>query len=146
MGSERWVSGVIFILSLGYLACSFFYPLGSPISPGPGFFPLFIGVIWSILAGLIVINNWQSRKTKKAVLRWKLSNGITRAAVLLAGVAVFIISLPVVGYLISTIILTFFLLKVFATEKIMRPAIYSIAWGIVTYLLFVKLLKIPFPN
>lgn len=146
MNKNKWISVVMFALALGYLAGSFLYPLGSFTSPGPGFFPLVIGLAWSIISGVVVLVQWRTGRVEAVEIKWKISPGVRRGAVLVAGVAAFIIILPVIGYLISSVLLTFFLLKVLGIGGLIRPASYSLAWGAATYWLFVVIMKIPIPG
>lgn len=142
MGRDKWVGVVMFVLALGYLAGALLYPMGSVTNPGPGFFPLVVGIVWSILSGAVVFQRREGGAGAKGK-NLKISPEARRAVTLVAGVAVFILVLPLIGYLVSSMLLTFLLMKVLGTGGLARPALYSAAWGVATYLLFIVIMKIP---
>lgn len=51
-------AAVVTVFGTGLAAVSITYPLGSMLRPGPGFFPLVVGVLIAVLGIVIAVETW----------------------------------------------------------------------------------------
>lgn len=138
----------IFWLAVGLLLSlwSTSYQIGSLVQPGPGLYPLVLGILLIFISLILLVQAIRSSPDIKKVLPFSLPGGWKKVTytVLILLLATFFFE--TIGYL-----LTFFLLIVLlmrgagpqSWKKILLVAIFS-ALGI--YLVFVLLLKQPLPR
>ncbi len=144
----RGLIGGIFWLVLGilftYQATS--YEIGSFTQPGPGFFPLGLGIILTLLAVTIV-----GREAKKFSLRvpetapllgeaWK-KVGYTVAILFLAA-----LFFETIGYLLTFFFLILLLMSVVGGQDWKRVLLIAFCSALGAYLIFVLLLEQPLPR
>jgi putative tricarboxylic transport membrane protein len=114
---------------------------GSFSGPGPGLFPLCLGVLLVIFS---VISFFVSNPEKLPRLSWGL---IPRSAMYVIGILfAYRYSLPVFGYSVSTLILFIFLLKVVGGRSWLPTIIWSFVITCVSNLLFIQALGVLFPE
>ncbi len=134
-------SAVFLILSCLVMIESVNLKLGDIHEPGPGFMPFFLGLSLAVLSilsfffpdlrqkGAAFWNDWQRGKNTFCVF---------------AGLIVYLIFFKILGFYIDTFLLMFFLQKVSGEKGYTRPVFVSLLTMGITYLLFYKLLFIPF--
>ncbi len=115
--------------------------LGDIHEPGPGFVPFFLGLAMAVLSILSLLfpdfrkkgaafwNDWQRGKSTFYVL---------------VGLIAYLLLFKILGFYIDTFLLMFFLQKVSGEKGYQRPLFVSVLTMGITYLLFYKLLFIPF--
>jgi hypothetical protein len=142
-----------FISSIFWLAVGLFlslwstsYQIGSFVQPGPGLYPLVLGILLILLSLLLFVQAIKSSPAIKKVLPFSLPGGWKKVAytVLILLLATFFFE--TIGYLLTFFLLIMLLMRGAAPQgwkKILLVAIFS-ALGI--YLVFVLLLKQPLPR
>lgn len=115
--------------------------MGGFSNPGPGLFPLLLGVILLIssLISLFITNLGKVPGISEAT---SPRNVIYVIGILLA----FRFSLPVFGYSLTTFLIFVLLIKIVAGQKWFKTFVYSTIFTTGSYLVFVKGLAIPFPK
>lgn len=115
--------------------------VGSFFRPGPGLFPLSLGIILILLS---TISFFVSNPDKLPKLSWALfPRNVIYVIVLLFA---YRFSLPFLGYSFSTLILFMFLLKVVAGQKWLPTMLWSVLITAISNVLFIQWLGVAFPK
>jgi putative tricarboxylic transport membrane protein len=140
---DRIVSVVFLVLSCLIMIESVSLKLDTIRDPGPGFVPFFLGLTLAILSIIAFIFPDKQKKMAAFWNDWQRGRGII---VIFAGLIVYLLLVRILGFYIDTFLLMTFLMKTFGETGIKRPLIIALMTVGVTYLLFHKLLFIPFPQ
>ena len=137
---------IIVLLVFSLIVCyeSLRLPLGSTWKPGPGLFPLLLGVTLGVLLLFFLLAKG-FRQDKKVTPVWSRESG-KRILTILGALCLYSIVFSFLGYLISTFFLTFFLLSLSYPGKWIRNGIASIFICVVFYMVFQLLFDIRFPS
>lgn len=111
--------------------------------PGPGFVPFFLGLTLAALSITAFIFPDTQKKMAAFWNDWRKGRGII---FIFAGLVVYLLLVRMLGFYIDTFLLMVFLLKMFGEKGMKRPLLIALLTVGVTYLLFHKLLFIPFPQ
>lgn len=105
-----------------------------PNIPGPAFFPILIAVV---LAGLSLALLWQGvREWRRAAPRLEM-NGIDRKAAMMLGVfAVYLLALPLAGFLIASIPFAAMLIRLYGGHNRLLVVAVSIGLPVFLFVLF----------
>jgi putative tricarboxylic transport membrane protein len=142
----RLIVGIIaLVLSCGYLAQAIAMPQGTITSPGPGMFPVGVGVI-AVATSLIVMG--ESLFTGHNAGAVDLPSGHQRrqAITFMITLVVFILILPVVGQYIAASVYVVASLRFMGGLSWLRSAVYGVAIGAGVSLLFIEFLSIRMPS
>jgi hypothetical protein len=133
------VAGAFFVcVGLLVIALSGDLPTGTLSLPGSGFMPKIVAVL-TILFGLVLaLRAGESRPF--AEVAW---SDAKHAALVVAITAIGAALYERLGFLTTDILLMFALLVVIERRKVLPAAVYSIGVVMITYILFVHLLKTP---
>jgi hypothetical protein len=133
------VAGAFFIVAGALvIALSGDLPFGTLSFPGSGFMPRILAVLTIFFGAVLAFRATESRPL--AELSW----GDAAHAGLVAGItAVAILLFDWLGFLVTDILLIFALLIVIERRRVLPAAAYSIGVVVVTYVLFVHVLKTP---
>lgn len=114
-------------------------------APGVGFFPFWLGVLMAILSVLLIVNAWRrpADPTKKAIFPGR--QAIIAIVLILAGLAVYIVLLEVLGFLLDTMLFTAFLLGVVMREKWKMTLLIASLTSGGLYVIFQLLLRVNLP-
>ncbi|MEI7670710.1 MAG: tripartite tricarboxylate transporter TctB family protein [Deltaproteobacteria bacterium] len=137
------VSTVLLIFSCLVMIESVRLKLDDIRDPGPGFVPFFLGLTLAILSIMAFIFPDTQKKMAAFWSDWQKGQGII---FIFAGLVVYLFLVKILGFYIDTFLLMTFLLKMFGETGIKRPLLISLLTVGVTYLIFHKLLFIPFPQ
>lgn len=111
--------------------------------PGPGFVPFFLGMTLAVLSIIAFIFPDTQKKMAAFWNDWRKGRDIP---FVFAGLVVYLLLVRILGFYIDTFLLMTFLLKIFGERGIKRSLLIALLTVGVTYLLFYKLLFIPFPQ
>lgn len=143
--NEKIIAAVLFGFSVLYLLSSFRLEIGNPRNPGPGFFPMAIGVFLATCTGIYlarVIRKKAPRGEGAPPIRRKNYRAI--AAIIAAGIAYPLI-LGTLKFLVSTFAVTFFMLYVLKPQKPFFSFFLAFAMAVVSFLVFSRLLGVGLP-
>jgi len=145
--ADQW-SGLALLILAGFICWgSIFLPYGNIHNPGPGFFPLWLGIILGAMAvGLVLRTTWQKEGAK--ALRDILAEEVRWGKVLFVLMALVLYGslMNSLGYLIVTFLLMAFLLRFIEP----RPWKAVIGWALIgsvgSYLVFELWMKLRLPQ
>ena len=146
MGADRVSSLVWLVFGLFCIYGSVLLDLGTPREPGTGFFPFFSGCFIVLLAAIVLIRSFLPGRTPQGKISdfWK---GLAWHRPLAIGLIMFgyILALDRVGFLLTSLILLFLMLKWVEKFPWWKALLISASASACTYLLFHTLLKATLP-
>ena len=128
------VIGILFVIGAVKLQ------VGVPTEPRPGFFPFIDGIILIVLSALFLVQVWGGRAGESRVFG-KMGGPVLVVLMLILYVA----TLEILGYVITTTILSAVVLKVMKTKPRIIILV-SLILSVMSYLLFDRLLGITLPR
>jgi putative tricarboxylic transport membrane protein len=140
---ERLVALVVLAASGVYLANALPLPQGTAARPGPGFFPLAVGVFGAAVAAAWVVTAFRRAPATVAGLGTDATGrgrALTTAGLLVA----YCFLLPWIGYPLAAFLFTGLLLRALSTAWIPALAI-ALASALASYYVFASLLGVPLP-
>jgi putative tricarboxylic transport membrane protein len=145
--NERIIAITLVGFSVLYLVTSFRLEIGSMRNPGPGFLPVWIGIFSTACTGLYLL-----RVTRKKAFRreaGKESAGERKNYRAIAGIIacglVYPLILETFKFLVSTFVVTFFMLYLLKPRQPVFSIFLSLAIAIVFFLTFSRLLGVGLP-
>jgi hypothetical protein len=146
MKSRDQLSG-LFWLALAIFVCaeSSQVTVGTFHSPGPGFFPFWLGILLGAFSILLLLKNLLSKEKEKIGSVWKAANW---GRVLLVPLSLFAYALllPKLGYLLSTSGLMILLFVAIERRKIWMDILIAVTVVLVSYLIFHLWLGVSLPK
>jgi len=141
----------LFFLAVGGLFSigSFNYSIWDQYGPGPGFFPLLLGILFTILSFLLLIVSSLVKKHKgdELVESDSLNFRIIRKTVIyLVFLFCFYFLFDQLGFLLTILFFMMGVLILFSRKSIKFSLSLSILTSILTYLIFVRLLGVQLPG
>jgi putative tricarboxylic transport membrane protein len=134
---------VAILLAGAYLAEAMRYPRGTMAQPGPGLFPLAVGMLMLIAALATGLESW-SRKTWGKMDWPRAADALRVLAVLAASLGYFLL-LPRLGHPVSATLVTLAVLQIMSLQGWVLKLGFSLAIGLGSYYLFSVLLGVPLP-
>ncbi len=144
------VSGLFFLLTgLTFIVSSFYYVLWDRYGPGPGFFPLVLGGLFSALCLVLVVVN--VRDNKDRMLELEASDTLTLSSIgktiaymaLLSGFYLFFNWL---GCVVAVFLFMIITLLLFGKRSARMSLSLSALTSVMVYVIFVRLLGVPLPG
>ena len=134
----------LFLLVAGAVIAyvSWGYGFGSLARPGPGLYPFFVGVAIALFAAILLGSLIQSRPRYAHVDASTARTVIVMTALF----CLWILAMPVLGYVIVTALATYALCKTLKLEGWRKPLAVSAGTALFIYLLFDKWLYIDLPR
>lgn len=147
---KRWDQLASLIgVGLGFLVAFFSLRLeiGKWNNPGPGFLPLVSGILLILICVIYGVGaTWKKNNIREeSQSPWPRENRKSLIGVLSA-LFLYILLLPIIGYLIITFFLLIFLLRVIPPKKWVFTIIEAVIIVFASYLIFNKWLMIQFPK
>jgi putative tricarboxylic transport membrane protein len=143
VGSLVWLllGAFIIIVSLSTLT------VGTVLEPGPGLFPLGMGSLLSFLSLITLAKAFfeECREDKSLSALWSGLNW-SKTVVTLGALLAYLIVLNTAGFVVTTLLLLLLLLRVMERQGWIIVVGLSILGSVGSYLLFERLLQIPFPK
>jgi putative tricarboxylic transport membrane protein len=114
--------------------------LGTPLHPGAGFFPFLIGLVLIALSILLFIRGWvEHGKAHQPFSEWK------QASIVVAAQAFYVVTLDFLGYVFSSIVLSFAVLWSMEVRSWKTLLEASFILSVVAYILFRYILGVDLP-
>jgi putative tricarboxylic transport membrane protein len=137
---ERVISIVIFVFSIVYLAGSISIDVGTIAQPGPGFLPAGIAIALLFASGVNVYKAFRTVYEKKG-------EGIKITPIAMAVLLFFYpILLKPTGYIISTCIVFFILLRLMKFKNLPASLITAIFTTVISFYIFSTVLGVVLPS
>ena len=133
---------ILAILGVIILITSLAYGLGSFRRPGPGLYPFFIGLCILVFSGVLLI--WEFRPQTRPPL---FNRGdVKTLLVMVVAFCLWILMMPLLGYVIVTLLVTYGFCKIMKLEGQWKPLTVSAGTALFIYLLFDYWLYIDLPR
>lgn len=137
MGKADRISGIFWLIfSMVVSFESYNLGLGTLRKPGPGFFFFGTGIILGIMSLTIVIKSWKGKK----IGAWRESVfgklNITKIIPVLASLFLYALFMEKLGFLLITLLLFIFLLRIVEKKKWSLTIFVSLLVTVIAYLVF----------
>ncbi len=133
---------LMFVLGIGITVVSWGYGFGSFARPGPGLYPFFIGAAIAVFAFSILIAELRSGTAQPVLDR----NGAVTLILMTATFCLWIVAMPLLGYVVVTLLAAFAFCKIMKLEGWWKPLAVSGGTALFIYLLFDYWLYIDLPR
>jgi len=135
------LAGIFFlIVGIGDIIGALGLPLGTPLDPKPGFFPLLAGVFLLCLSIIFLVRAFLKRNTERQAF-----GAVWRPGLMIGGLVIYTLILDLAGYVIATLILSLTILRILETKRWWRLVTISLAASIGSYILFDRVLGVTLP-
>ena len=133
---------ILLVLGLAISVISWGYGFGSLRQPGPGLYPFFIGVAIAVFSLFILIAELRSG-TSKAPLDKASARTL---ALMTLTFCLWIVAMPVLGYVVVTLLATVAFCKIMKLEGWLKPLAVSAGTALFIYALFDLWLYVDLPR
>ncbi len=130
-----------------YLALSFAFPVGSTARPGPGYFPVAIGVFLCLVAATFTLVAFRRHAAAGGITMAPTSRrGQARTGAIAAGLVGFCLLLPWIGYPLASFGFVALLLRRLGGAGWPAALVTGAASAALSYWVFAVLLSVPLPS
>lgn len=151
---ERAVAGAFLLGSGLYLWGALSFPLGTAARPGPGFFPVAVGVFLCLVAGAFLLTTLRRRPVgippsplpSPAPRREREAGSRARVAATATGLAGFCLLLPWTGYPLAAFLFVALLLRQLGGTRWPAVLVAAAVSAAASYYVFAVLLAVPLPR
>jgi putative tricarboxylic transport membrane protein len=127
-----------------FTAVAFELPYFQRITPGPGFFPRWVGGLFALLAALLFVNTLRGQDDLGE--SWPDRAGWRNIAVTAGALGLSIVLFDTLGYILSMTLLMLVMLAVLGRHRLPVLLGVSAFTSVGTYLLFSTWLRVPLPR
>ena len=141
---------IIFGVAIALLIPSQVPQTAADVKMGPGFFPTFAAILMVLVNGLSLVLNYmhyakdKAKGVKEELVQKTATNDQLRVMMVLAIIAVYIFFMPIVGYVISTLVVVNGLLFILKVRKWYHYILVS-GFALVIYYVFNNILYVMLP-
>lgn len=139
---EKIANGFLFLLSTVYLIFAMQLSFGTVSYPKGGFVPQITGWAAVLISAYLFVQSLLGKGDSKNV---KLNINWKRFAFILISIITYIIVLKPVGYIISTVLVLYAVLKIGGVKGWKLPCMISLSTSIFFYFVFKIALSVPLP-
>jgi putative tricarboxylic transport membrane protein len=145
--NDKWSSILCFFIGLGFIAGGIKMGLGPLNAPGAGFFPAAIGGIFSILSlALLIAASLGKNHGEEKKPFWKGEKSWVKVSLALLALVFYLIFLDYLGYLLTTVLFMFFLLRFVGKKGWTVSICTAVLVSLGSYALFRIALGVPLPR
>ena len=138
------VSGACLLLAVLYVRMTVPYPRGTAAQPGPGLYPLFIGVLFVVACLGTALEAWGQRLGRGEDL-WPQGPSRWRTAAILSVSLSYVILLPYLGHPVTGTLLMLTVFKLMGMARWFLCIGLAAAMGFGSQYLFRDVLGVPIP-
>ncbi len=140
-------AGGLFWLGVSVVVCAIALKdgLGTLHVPGPGFFPFLGSAVLGTFSILLVVDGSLRKKRGGETITWH-GRGWRKVAALLAGLFLYCLLLPLVGYSIATFLLMTFALSLMGGWRLRANVLVGAFTALASYMMFHVLLEMQLPR
>ena len=143
MRERVWALGFL-VAGGAYLAASLGFPFGDVAKPGPGFFPVGVGVFLCLAAAALLIGRRRGAPAGAGIASLS-RDARARVSATILGLVVFCLLLPWLGYPVCAFLFIALLLRRLGGARWPGVVVTAILGALVSYYVFGVLLGVPFP-
>ncbi len=133
---------ILMVLGIIILIISWGYGFGSFRRPGPGLYPFFIGALVLLFSAILLALEMKPKKSEPIFSK----GGALTFILMVITFFLWIVVMPLLGYVIVTLLATFAFSKVMRLEGWWKPLAVSVGTAFFIYLLFDYWLYIDLPR
>jgi hypothetical protein len=141
-GLEAWFVLLLIVLGSAISVISWGYGFGSLRQPGPGLYPFFIGAAIAVCALVLLIAELRSGKDEEPLD----TDAAKTLAFMTLTFCLWIAAMPLLGYVIVTLLATCAFCKIMKLEGWLKPLALSAGTALFIYALFDHWLYIDLPR
>jgi putative tricarboxylic transport membrane protein len=142
VGSLRWrrriAPLILLALGLGAASGSWQLKLGTLHQPAPGLWPFIISLAIILSAAALLV--WPGDEPREA---WGRKSLLVAAGI--ASLCAFVVLFELIGFFVPAVLMLLLWLRVFGRESWRWTAVFAVAGPAVLYVIFDRLLGVPFP-
>ncbi|MFB3885446.1 MAG: tripartite tricarboxylate transporter TctB family protein [Thermodesulfobacteriota bacterium] len=140
------VSGIFwFSLGMTFSIWSLFYRVGSFLSPGPGLLPFILGILLIVFSLVLVVRGLKAYRSKKAISSSSVPGKWNQVVYTIFIMFFAAFSFEKIGYLLTVFLLIVFLMLWTEWRSIKKVLLTAFLSALGVHMVFVLLLKQPFP-
>ncbi len=145
--ADQWSGLALSILAAGMIWAALGLPYGNVHNPGPGFFPLWLGMILGGMSIAFLVQTTRGKESERT-LRDILEEDVRWGKVLLviAGLILYGFLMDYIGFLIVTFLLMALLLRFIAPQPWKAVIGWALGGSVGSYLIFEVWMKLRLPK
>lgn len=152
--ADALLAGIILLIGIGYEGMAWWMPRGSLAYPGPGFFPVVVGVFLILTAAGCIIQALVATESKAPFPVAVTSEGppaapatspIGKAWLLLGLLAAYALLLKPLGFLVAISLCLLAAIRIFGYRHWLPSLGITVLIAAISYVAFVLWLKVPLP-
>jgi MFS family permease len=133
---------LLLLLGIAVVVVSMGYGFGNLARPGPGLYPAFLGAAMAVCALFILLSELKAEATGPSLD----GRGAVTLILMTATFCLWIVVMPLLGYVIVTLLATYAFAKILQLEGWRKPFALSVGTALFIYLLFDHWLYIDLPR
>lgn len=145
--ARKAIAGVTLLLSAGYLWLAVLLPFGSAARPGPGIFPVGVGVVL-VVASIVVLLERRDPEQGEQEARVELPGGrnLYRLIGLFVMFTVYAILAPILGFAIATFIVVSAMVRILSSKGWLWCVAIGAGVAVLAHVTFVEWLRVTLPS
>ncbi len=140
------IAAAFALVGLAYLIAGQRYPVMQHDQPGPGLYPLLVGVFWLLAGVACTFDAWREGATGALAFDWPARAGWRRILVVLASCGVYVALVGVLGDLLMTFVVVLAVTRAMGMQRPIHLLATALSSAIVWHLVFVTALHVPLPQ
>ncbi|MDD3903640.1 MAG: tripartite tricarboxylate transporter TctB family protein [Sphaerochaeta sp.] len=136
------VAGVFIAFAIAIIAISLGYPPSNHGVPGPGMFPIIIASLIIFSAVVLIIATLKMKESQNTKVDLTSKN-VVNVYITMAGLVVYFLLLPNVGFITTTTIMLVLYIKWFSKRPWWKCILISILFTLAIFFLFGSVLNVP---
>ena len=145
--ADQW-SGLVLLIISGLICWgSLPLPYGNIHNPGPGFYPLWLGILLGVMSGALILKSVRQKGQQRSLrdilaekVRWD------KVLFLLLALALYGYLMNILGFLLITILLMVFLLRFIEPQPWRSVITWTLVGSCGSYLIFEIWMKLRLPR
>lgn len=141
------ITGIVLLVLSGYVIReSWQMPQSATFGPGVGFLPFWLGVLLAALAVILIAGAWRRPKDPQGRSPFPARKALITVGSVLAGLALYIVLVDVLGFLAATFLFVAYLLGAVERERWTVTVSIALLTTAGLYIIFHMLLGIALPR
>ncbi len=140
------VATVFTLFALFYLATAVRLPLGTRSQPGPGVYPILVGLLMLASSLGLALQALLSRRAAQSPVEWPSGLGRWRMLAVAGAAAAYILLVPYLGDALAGMGAMLLVLRVMGMRRWLVASALAVAMALTFHYVFVVLLSIPLPR
>jgi len=143
---ERCVGILLLVFSIAYLAGALSLPMGRPNQPGPGIFPVVLGIALVAVSIFHVVKVFLAKSPAKNRDEFPYGKDLLRVMGVVGVLVAYGLFLETLGYIVTTLVLFIWVLRFLGMRSWARLVLISIFGSAGSYYFFKVILSTPLPS